>query len=76
MRREARQIRRMERDPEPADLWRGIYENHSAERDRLVGALLARAEAQVLRLSMIYALLDGAAVITPTHLTAALALWE
>jgi hypothetical protein len=42
----------------------------------LVGTLLARAEAQVLRLSMLYALLDGTATIRTEHLYAALALWE
>jgi hypothetical protein len=35
-----------------------------------------RAEAQVLRLSMIYALLDNTATIAEVHLRAALALWD
>jgi hypothetical protein len=35
-----------------------------------------RAEAQVLRLSMLYSLLDGSAVIRAEHLYAALALWR
>jgi DNA-binding transcriptional ArsR family regulator len=41
-----------------------------------VGYVTARAEAQVLRLSILYALLDGSAVIKEQHLLAALALWE
>jgi hypothetical protein len=36
----------------------------------------ARSEAQVLRLSMIYALLDKSAVIRGEHLEAAYALWQ
>jgi hypothetical protein len=42
----------------------------------LFGFLTARAEAQVLRLSMIYALLDRSIIIRPAHLRAALALWR
>src|SRR5690606_33377529 len=35
-----------------------------------------RAEAQVIRLALIYAVLDRDNTIRPQHLTAALALWE
>ena len=38
--------------------------------------LIARAEAQVMRLAAVYALLDCSAVIRSEHLTAALGLWE
>ena len=41
----------------------------------MAGGLLARAEAHVLRLSLIYALVDGSASIGAEHLRAALALW-
>ncbi|HEX5265470.1 MAG TPA: DUF3987 domain-containing protein [Acidimicrobiales bacterium] len=44
--------------------------------DGIVAGLLARAEAHVLRLSLLYALVDGAASIGLAHLEAALALWE
>jgi hypothetical protein len=47
-----------------------------AGADGLVGGLLARAEAHVLRLSLLYALIDGAASIGLAHLNAALALWD
>jgi hypothetical protein len=73
---QARSIGRMQRDASATALWREVYADLSEERDGLAGALLARAEAQVLRLSMIYALLDGSAVITAEHLMAALALWQ
>jgi hypothetical protein len=64
------------RDPEAADLWRSIYPALSAGEPGLVGALLGRAEAQVLRLSLIYALLDSAAAIRPAHQLAAVAVWD
>ena len=42
----------------------------------LLGAVVARAEAQVLRLALTYALPDGATVISPRPLRAALAVWK
>jgi len=48
----------------------------SRERFGLAGAATARAHAQVLRLSLLYAVLDGAQEIRREHLDAALAVWE
>jgi hypothetical protein len=42
----------------------------------LVGAVISRAEAQVIRLALIYAMLDQADRIETKHLQAGLALWE
>ena len=56
--------------------WITVYPSLSAGRPGLVGAILARAEAQVLRLACIYASLDCSTVILPEHLRAALALWK
>ena len=42
----------------------------------LSGSVTDRAEAQVTRLSMLYALGDGTEVIKAEHLKAALALWQ
>jgi len=42
----------------------------------LLGAILGRAEAQVMRLACLYALLDRSAVVRPPHLLAAIALWR
>jgi hypothetical protein len=42
----------------------------------LVGALTSRAEAQVLRLSVIYAVMDKSSVVRSEHLLAALAFWD
>jgi hypothetical protein len=42
----------------------------------MFGAIIGRAEAQVVRLSCVYALLDKSAEISLKHLEAALALWD
>ena len=42
----------------------------------LTGALCSRAEGHVLRLSLLYALLDSAAEIRIEHIRAALAFWS
>jgi hypothetical protein len=57
-------------------LWDSIYDPLTADRPGLWGAITARAEAHVLRLSMIYAALDRSAELADTHLMAALALWH
>ena len=41
----------------------------------MLGAVVGRAESQVLRLSMVLALSDGSSEIRVEHLRAALALW-
>ena len=56
--------------------WRAIYEELSDGKPGLFGSVTARAEAQVLRLSVIYAALDGESEIKRCHLDAALAVWE
>lgn len=73
---QAQVIGRMRRDVEANELWCELYADLARERDGLAGALLARAEAHVLRLSLVYALLDASAVITLAHLGAAVELWN
>ena len=64
------------RDQAARDLWIGGYETLSEARPGLYGAATSRAEAQVLRLSAIYAALDCSPVIALSHLQAALAVWD
>jgi hypothetical protein len=71
----ARNIGRMQRDQRASGLWHQIYPWLSEDRRGLYGAATSRAEAQVLRLSMLYALVDGKGEIGEAHLRAALALW-
>ena len=75
--------RRLARDGEAGDLWgrdnhpgAGVYAELSRDRYGLAGAATARAHAQVLRLSLLYAVLDGATEIRREHLDAALAVWD
>jgi len=56
--------------------WQEIYHKLSADRPGLLGALTARAEAQTIRLALLYALWDGRSQIDIEHLTAASAVWE
>ena len=71
----ARQIGRVEMTAEAAEAWSVAYPELSAERPGLVGAIIARAEAQVIRLSLIFALLDMKDTIAPEHLEGAMAIW-
>lgn len=73
----ARQIGRMTRSDEARELWADVYYKW-AHQDRLglLGQLTARPEAQTLRLSVAYALLDGSSIIELSHLQAALAVWR
>ena len=57
-------------------IWESVYPSLAADRPGMLGAILGRAEAQVLRLAVTYALLDKSAFIEADHLMAALACWE
>jgi hypothetical protein len=72
----SRTVSEVKRDDEAKALWAEVYHDLSEGKPGLLGAVLSRAEAQVLRLSLIYALLDKSAVIKVQHLKAALAVWE
>jgi len=72
----ARQVGEMNRDDDARALWHEVYGSLSEGRPGLLGAVTSRAEAQVMRLSCVYALLDRFPVIRREHLEAALALWE
>jgi hypothetical protein len=71
----ARPIKRVTMTPEAADFWEEIYPVLSKDQPGLLGAITARAEAQTIRLALVYALLDGSPQITQGHLEAAQAVW-
>jgi hypothetical protein len=62
--------------PSARKRWADCYHDLSADRPGMVGALLGRAEAQVMRVSGLYAVLDGHSTIDLVHLNAARALWQ
>ncbi|MDP9488119.1 MAG: YfjI family protein, partial [Actinomycetota bacterium] len=57
-------------------LWCEAYEVLTEDRAGMFGAVTARAEAQTLRLAMIYALADTSQEIRRSHVESALAVWE
>jgi hypothetical protein len=72
----ARQIGEIRRDDEARAMWSAVYPDLSEGRPGLLGAATNRAEAQVLRLSTLYAALDGSSTVRKAHLAAALAIWD
>lgn len=72
----ARGVGLVRRDAAATARWHAIYPTLSEGEDSLVGSITGRAEAHVMRIALIYALLDKSPVITLEHLDAALALWE
>jgi hypothetical protein len=71
------------RNADASDIWgyddkpdAGVYAELTKERHGMYGACTARAAALTLRVSLIYALLDGASEIRKEHLIAALEVWR
>jgi hypothetical protein len=78
----AQSIQRVQRIPDRIrrsdgfrTLWERAYPELTRDRPGLLGAVLARAEAQVLRFALIYALLEASWALQGHHLRAALAVW-
>jgi hypothetical protein len=72
----SQRIGSIRRDNAANRLWRTVYAALAEERVGLLGAVTSRAEAQVMRLASIYAVLDSSMLIQPVHLQAAVALWD
>jgi hypothetical protein len=72
----ARMVQQIRRDESGRGVWLTVYETLSEGKPGLAGSMLARGEAHVMRLALLYALLDRSEVISEPHLVAALALWE
>ena len=72
----AREAGELKRDEAARKLWAEVYPKLSAGKPGLLGAITARAEAHVLRLSVLYALLDCSAVVRVEHVKAALEVWR
>lgn len=72
----SRTVGQMTRDEETRKMWAEVYPRLSEGGTGLFGAITSRGEAQVTRLSCLYALLDLSAVVKAEALKAALALWQ
>ena len=68
--------REIRRDDQARTLWNSIYAELSEGKPGLFGAVTSRAEAQVMRMACLYALLDEAQDVQVCHLQAALAVWR
>ena len=56
--------------------WEAVYQVLTGGKPGLLGAILARSEAHVLRLACIYSALDAIRLIRFEHLEAAMAVWD
>lgn len=72
----AKGVEEMERGEAARKLWAEVYPELSAEAEGKFGSATARSEAQVARLSMIYALSTKSRIIDEDAQKAALALWQ
>jgi len=72
----ARNAGELQREEGARKIWREVYGALSESKPGLLGSVTARSEPQVLRLSLVYALLDGATIISAPHMLAALAAWD
>lgn len=57
-------------------MWERMYDELSEDIPGLIGAVTSRAEAQTIRLALIFAMLDLSDHISTEHLKAARALWQ
>jgi len=69
-------VRQIRMQDSTARLWEKVYPELSEGQPGLYGAVTGRAEAQVIRLALLYALLDKEAEISVEHLKAGLAIWD
>lgn len=69
-------IGEIKKDDKARMLWAEVYPDLSSGKTGLIGAVISRAEAQVMRLACLYAVLDQSNTITTDHLLAAIALWD
>jgi len=71
-----RNLGMMRRDEAAEVLWEKAYQRLGSDPGGLLGGATNRGEAQVVRLSVLFAVLDCSPVIRRAHLEAALAVWE
>jgi hypothetical protein len=72
----ARNTGRMERSAPARELWHDVYGTLVERPGGLLGSATSRAAPHVVRLSCLYALLDGSRTVDRSHLESALAAWD
>src|SRR5262249_1356372 len=63
-------------DDEAGAVWDGLYEGLETRPDDVFGKATSRASDYIMKLALVYALLDRADAIRLPHLKAALAVWR
>ena len=76
VRRYARDVGLMRRADSFNKMWPDHYSRLTADRAGMFGAITSRGASHVMRIAMIYALLDKTKLIRDDHLKAALELWR
>ena len=71
-----RNVERLVRDNAASRLWREVYSQLNEEKAGVYGKATSRAAPQVLRLSTVYALMNGSPIVRRVDLEAALAVWN
>jgi hypothetical protein len=66
----------IKRTPEASEYWRHIYPKLTTDAGGMTGLATSRAEAQVLRLSLLFCLIEAGEQISIDHLRAAEAVWN
>jgi len=72
----AKTLGELKRTAEAETQWKSVYDSLKASKPGSYGKAVERGRAIVVRLSLIFALLDGSSTITTAHLSAALAVWR
>lgn len=70
-----RNVEQLVRDASASLLYREMYSQLNEDRPGIYGKATSRAAPQVLRLSIIYALMSGSPIVRRVDLAAALAVW-
>jgi hypothetical protein len=74
---DARKVGRMQRTPAAEQLWDRLYRRMAQDvPGGMLGSVIARDAAQVLRLSVVYALCQASDLIDVDHVVAAFAVWS
>ena len=72
----ARDFDEVEFADDAREMYASLYPEMTKEEPGLFGVVTARAEAQIIRLALTYALLDTSQIIKVEHLSAAFAAWD
>lgn len=72
----AQTVGEVRRSDAARDIWHAVYPRLAGDRLGLFGGVTSRAEAQTMRLALVYALLDSSSLIEAEHLSAGLAVWS